>query len=709
MDRGEVSRSRRPGPRGTLRTGRSAGGRLWLLAPIVLMSLAALGGHALGASPTHPAAPSRTLVEPATHSPPPPPAAITSIVKLDDASLPSAICENGLQGCPALSGQSQVTLSVQAGVKGQNSWPAVQLLFLIELTPYDGVYDPTAGVPGSDPCADAQPGSGALCGESNLVPFFAANAGPLAEAISAEYPNTTMSFGLADFFATHDAWDTGGGSAYRVDVGHFVNSTIFGASVHENFLNTVLGGSSIIPGSDLKQNFLTSNSISALYEALVGQGGINWSASAHHVLVVLSSTAPRDPNYLENYCVSPAVTPLGLTNCTAGHCEPSIVVNGTTTPNCEGWVLSASGNKTETIAALAHDALPCAGSIGGNCTIDVVNVNGTPTDPWSPSWSAAGGSGGPANWTSDARGILQAGCDMASATGGSWAGPNWFTCDSLAVKGTLVGVPFGDPDFPHTGNALLYAALLKTSLGAVPTPVVAAGANQPMFEFLPWGNFGPAFFPQWSVHCQNATGAAKGCPSLPSVAYENGVPVFGWNWSDDPTKNAMHLGDAWSATFYVVAGGPPYGLLPVDSCTTFACIQAGSNQLYGFYTSMTFYEYGGSRLVSLSFGLMEVTVEPVVVPGAPVPPAPPVLPGPAPTAPPASPAPLLPPTPAPPIPAAVISIEAAAAGFIAAGWTAIGVRTPPQATKQASLSGAMADKHKRRKRGAGRLPLFRWE
>ncbi|MCI4360060.1 MAG: hypothetical protein L3J95_06605 [Thermoplasmata archaeon] len=687
---------------------RSLGVRVVLLCPALLVASAVLAGGAHG---NHASAPGSSALTASASAPAVyrPPVAIGSVVHLSDGALPSSICENNQYQCPALAGQSEVTLAVQAGARGQNSWPAVQLVFLLETTPYDGVFDPTAGVPGSDPCADAAAGSAALCDEANLVPFFAANAGGIAESLQSEYPNTTMSFALADFFATHDAWDTGGGSAYRVDVGHFVNSTQFGPAVSEGFVNAVLGGSSILPGSDLKQNFLTSDSISALYQALLGQGNINWSSSAHHVIVVLGSTAPRDPNYLENYCVSPAVTPHGLQNCTATPCEPASLVNGTPMPKCEGWVLSAAGNKSDTIAALAHAAPSCVGSLGGNCTIDVVDVNGTPTNPWSPSWSAAGGSGGPANWTADARGILQAGCDMASATSGSWAGPNWFTCAPLGTKGTLLGVPFGDPDFPHAANPLLYTALTKVGLGTVPTPVVASGAGQPMFQFLPWGNFGPSYFPQWTVHCFNGTGAAKPCPSFPTISYDNNVPVYGWNWSNDPTRNAMHLGDTWALTFFVSAYGPPYGLLPVDSCTTLACLAAGSNQVLGFFTSMTFYEYGSSKVVTLSFGLMEVTLEPVAPPGAPAPPTPPVLPGPAPSAPPTPPTGLLPPTPAPPIPAAVISVEAAAAGFIAAGWTAIGVRTPPLATKQASLSGAMAPKKRRRHAGSGRLPLFRWE
>jgi len=158
----------------------------------------------------------------------------------------------------------------------------------------------------------------------------------------------------------------------------------------------------------------------------------------------------------------------------------------------------------------------------------------------------------------------------------------------------------------------------------------------------------------------------------------------------------------------VAGAGPPYGLLPVDACLTIGCLQAGSNQINGLYTSMTFREYGGARVIGESFEIMEVTLEPLLIPGAPVPPPPPVLAPSAPTSAPGPPTPVLPPTPAPPIPAAAISVEAAAAGFIAAGWTAIGVRHPPQATKQASMTGPLSKKRKP-PRGSGKLPLFRWE
>ena len=414
-----------------------------------------------------------------------------------------------------------------------------------------------------------------------------------------------------------------------------VNATLFQAAVNEQFLNPVLDGSSILLDSDLKENFLTSDSITALYEALLGDGGINWSNAAHHVIVGLGSTAPRDPNYLENYCVSPAVTPLGLTNCTALDCEPSVLVKGNATPICEGWVLSSTANKSASIASLAHNAPDCVGSLGGNCTIDVIDVNDTPTNPFSPSWSAGGGSGGPVNWTEDAQAILQAGCDMASATGGSWSGPNWFTCIDLATKGTLVGVPFGGPGLP---------ALLEL----LPLRRAHEGRLRPRRDSR---GGAPALLPADVRVPAVGRLRARELPPVDRALRERDRGVEGMRErpdGDEPEQRAdlrLELvgrpgegpdGPRRYVGRLVLGGRLRAGvrLLPVDSCTTSACLAAGVDQVYGFTTSMTFLEYGGSNVVSLSFGLMEVTLEPAVIPGF-GPPAPPVLPGPlSPSAPP---------------------------------------------------------------------------
>jgi hypothetical protein len=660
-----------------------------ILATLALLLAASFLGPAASPAPSARGAPAgpRLGLEARAASPRPAAGGILSIVKLSINATPEQICEGDSSDCPLGIGESTVSMSVHAGVRGNNQWPAVQVVFLLETTPYDGVYDPSASVPGSDPCGDTEVGTSTLCDESNLVPFFVTNAGAVAQAVQAAQPNTTYSFALVDYFATHDQWDTGGGTTYHADVAHFVNASSFGPAVVRDFQDTALGGGFVIPHSDLYDNFLDSDSISALYATLAGWDGVNWSATSHHVIVQVGSTAPRDPSYPENYCVSPAVTPKGLGNCTASTCEPSITFGQNESPGCEGWIQSQTENRSETIAEFAHVAPDCVDSLGGNCTIDEIDVNNTPTNPNSPSWSAAGGAGGPFNWTLDADGILQAGCDMAAATNGTWDGPSWFTCASLHVKGNLPYVPIVSADQPSTSNPKLFGALTNFGLSTVPNPVIALGTSVPLYTFVPWGLVAPTPDPGWLVICTNATGAKLNCPQDPTVSEVEGVPTYGWNWSDIPERNEMHLGDSWTVYFQIYADGPPFGLQPVDACITRACIQAGSGAVGPAYTSTTFLAYGSTTTLTFAFGLAQIDLEAltsVPLPTATPPPktngAPPPISASPPAPPPTASA-------AAPIPASLVPMEAASSGFIAAGFIRLGIRRPGVSQRQATPQG----------------------
>jgi hypothetical protein len=679
---------------------------VFVLGSLLLVVAASQWGSSGDAGLFHasaPPAPSRTVdLRPLASGPAA--SGLSSVVRLQLNATPAAICEDDLSNCAAGTGESLVTMTEQAGTRGHNEWPAVQVAFLLETTPYDGVYDPSSGVPGADPCGDSEVGTAPLCDESNGVPFFVANAGAVAQALQAAHPNSSFSFALVDYFATHDTWDTGGGSIYHMDVAKFVNASVFGPSVVRTFQDTLLGGGFVIPHSDLYDNFLHSSSISAMYATLSGWNGLNWSSTAHHVVVQIGSTAPRDPAYPEDYCVSPAVTPKGLGNCTAPTCEPPITYQQNVSPTCEGWIQSQDQNRSHTIAALAHLADACVNSLGGNCTVDEVDLNDTPTNPHSPSWSAAGGSGGPVNWTEDATNILQAGCDMASATNGTWAGPTWFTCASLQTHGTLPYVPIVSADQPTTSNPKLLQALTHFGLGTVPNPVVAAGTSVPLYLFVPWGNVLPAPLAGWNVVCTNSTGAKMGCPSEPTVQTVEGIPTYGWNWSSDPLRNEMHLGDTWKVTFAVDSYGPPFGFLPVDACLTRACLSAGSGTVGGSYTSTTFQAYGSQTVVTYSFPLAQIELELLTSYAVPVAQPPPTTNGAPPPSAPLVPIVNAPPTAAAPIPASLVPMEAAASGFIAAGFIRLGIRRPGVSQKQASVTGPLAKAGK-----YGRpAPVGRW-
>ena len=135
---------------------------------------------------------------------------LSSIVHLALNVTPGAICDDDSPDCPLGVAQATITMTERAGLRGQNAWPAVQVVFLLETTPYDGVYDPSAEVPGADPCGDTELGEAPLCDESNGVPFFVTNAGSITSTIQATNPNSSYSFALVDYYATHDQWDSGG-------------------------------------------------------------------------------------------------------------------------------------------------------------------------------------------------------------------------------------------------------------------------------------------------------------------------------------------------------------------------------------------------------------------------------------------------------------------------------------------------------------------
>ncbi|HUI38974.1 MAG TPA: hypothetical protein VLY85_05015, partial [Thermoplasmata archaeon] len=96
-------------------------------------------------------------------------------------ATPSAICGYGLSNCASGTGQTRVTLTARTAPP-TGAWSSVQVLFLLETTPYDGVYDSSQGDPGYDLCALSNDTH--LCEESSAVPEFANGAGALARSIA---------------------------------------------------------------------------------------------------------------------------------------------------------------------------------------------------------------------------------------------------------------------------------------------------------------------------------------------------------------------------------------------------------------------------------------------------------------------------------------------------------------------------------------------
>lgn len=618
-------------------------------------------------------------------------------LNLSISTSPSSICVNDTVACSANAGSATVHLEATANGSGYTQWPAVTMVFVLETTPFDGVYDPTSSQPGNDECA-RNPTTLELCEPANGVPFFAANAGEIATSLAADHPDTHFTFGLVDYAASHDQWDDRDGTEYHVDVGDPVPASEFGAAVNASLVTEVLTDGAYIVGSDMRDNFLESSSITALYGVLEG-AGIAWTNDSHHVIVWMGSTAPRDPNYPEDYCgTETAYNALNLTGsaCYAPSCEPSYSygIANLVSPNCEGWIVAQDGNAGDSIARLANGGAPsCDFSLGGNCTIDSLELWTGTTDVNSPGdwWAAA--EPGP-----DANSITGASCQIANVTGGSWDGPAFDNCGitlNRTQHGTLDFSRERTYDVPNTTDPTLSAAFLNVSLGSPPTTLSDSGGPAPMFTFVTVGNIQLDPYDPSRAICTTLTGTWDGCQQNPTVLHEGGRSVLEWNWSIDPNGNDLVPGDIWRADVPVIATGPPFQTpVPVDSCTTSQCLASHSAPVGAYSTVAAYRDPGSATALSYSFPLSQITV--VSNTGSPLsngaPPPPPAT---------GIPPPVVLPTPVPsplPAPAAVgvlaspavlVAIQPAAVGLIAAGFTRVWLRARPNAMRVGLRSGVV--------------------
>lgn len=609
-----------------------------LVGGVVLIAIAVMSGTPGALSPVGPG-PASTLSQPNWARALAGPASIEAAsLSLGIASTPRAICAGADTECPAGTGLARVTLTASASTQALVTWPDVQVVFVIEYTPLDGVYNPYdhKGIQNYQ-CPGDTTGSGAPCEESNGVPFFIVNAGEVASGIQALNPHSRVTFGMVDYYATNDEWDLDGGSEYHVDIGSFLPAGQFGPAVRATFQSEVLDGGWTYGFWGFGNNFLHSSSITALFGTLTGQE-LAWQNNTHHVVIWMGSSAPRDPNYLENYCVSPSLVAHWGWNsaCDSSTCEPSYQFQNETSPGCEGWVRSQNGAAADNIASLAHDSEVCRSSLGGSCPIDMIDLFDTATDPLSKDWAAgdssASGSGvGGAQVQLDVAHILDAGCDMAQATGGSWDGPSWWTCAD-GTQGSLQYVAHGPFDDPATNNPSLLNAFRTASFGPYYETEIARGGARPMFTFVPFGAIRPA--PpnelEASAACVRSLVALPTCQSTPTVLTEGGLSILGWNFSTVPALNEMLAGDEWMASFNVVATGPPYATVPIDACILPTCFAVGSGPVDAqFYTQAYYFPATYGTAIAPSFPATTVTVQvdsPTTAFPLPAPPPPPPVP-----------------------------------------------------------------------------------
>ncbi|MCI4369541.1 MAG: hypothetical protein L3K09_08285, partial [Thermoplasmata archaeon] len=510
----------------------------------------------------------------------------------------------------------------------------------------------------------------------------------IANAIASANPHTQVTFALVDYFASFDNFDDHDGAQYHVDIASFVPASAFGTLVSSTFQSQVLGGGFTYPDSDFSDNRLHSSSTTALYGAITGSG-LDWADQSHHVILWMGATAPRDPAYVQDYGALGYCTSSG--ECYSPSCEPSYVFAEGTSPACEGWVRSQDGNSSHSIAALATTSPSCTRSLGGSCTIDTIDLWATPTDPYSLGWPSGIAGGGPGGTLvqQNVERVLLAGCDLAAATGGSWAGPGFFTCPDGA-QGSLQYVAHGPVASPNTENPTLLDAWRQVGFGPVRLSQVAAGTDRPMFTFVPFGHIAlaPGSELEPSASCQRAGASYSGCDTAPSILESNGVTYLGWNWSREAGSNVMYVGDAWAASFNVIATGPPYGLVPVDACTTADCRAAGSlPPPGGLYSRASFLPATNDSVVTLSFPLAEIRVDlapnglPPNVPSPSVPPPPPPASNPV----------------AVPLQAVIgpnaavanLSVPAAVAWFLGAGFMRVGITNRAVALRVAVKASAL--------------------
>jgi PKD repeat protein len=513
----------------------------------------------------------------------------------------NAVCAYGLSTCNGTPSTLRVHLTASAPPNRTRSSTNVQILFLLELSPM------------ANGCAGGQVGGGCESGATQAGEAFYLSSGAIATRLQRAHPTLNLTFGLATTQGTAGRFDDGDGLPFAAPVGNFTNDTLYGPAVNHSFPPWQLGD------LDDSDNQLQTSTITALYGAFTGQsatyppssgylssGSVYWSPNATHVVVWIGATAPQDPNYREDICpLRDLEYPCGGTagNGSMPTCEPAANFSGGASPRCEGWLTSQGGHSPDSIASLSLLAAECVNSTAGRCVVDSVVLNSTSTDPASPVWKPGTLPGGTiGDVRNDTFHVVEAGCDIARVTGGSWDGPRNSTCGN--VSGSL-------PYVANASNPYLLSALSNISFGGLAAPgVVASPLNStPMFEFSPSADFAFAPVLNATTTCTSTTGPVPRCPTLPWTGEVLGTTVLGWNWSSAPGHSSMTFGDVWSASFDLVAKVGPSSQAAIDRCDTNPCLATNSSSTAP-YSLVEFTPWGLAFPLEESFPLASVAIVP---------------------------------------------------------------------------------------------------
>jgi hypothetical protein len=476
---------------------------------------------------------------------------LTAGLTLSDQS----ICPFSLPNCP-VGYDTRATLFINATGAPVPAPSETQIIFVLETTAFTGTWDPLVGGWAAGPC-------NAPCDESNGVAYFVANAGRIASTIAEELganatscaPGSapTVCFGLVDYFSTGGQdHDDGDGSIFHLDFGAIEPASGFQQEVNQTFWALQLGRGWTYADQDNSDNFLSTSSITALYGAEAAPLN-GWSAGATRVVVQIGSSVPRDPNYVDNYNVTNSTWGGGSAASNTSNCEP---VHFPNQPLCLGWA-----EATNSVAAVA---------LQNRTTIDTIDLADGITQLNSGAYVNNGSVA-----QMDVRNILQAGCDMAVATGGSWEGPSSqeagipFTCRAAPAgsggQGNLscvVGLSCEalgsqeDPVRNWTSNPSLGWALTHFYIPLVggTSYLAATGVDGDAFNFIPAQDFeldpiDPAYMVNCTLGPQSPPYTGGGCSAAPNFINLGPNQGFGWAWP----VSTMYIGDKMTIRFNLVA------------------------------------------------------------------------------------------------------------------------------------------------------------